>query len=494
MNPAVSLFRRWRSALADRGAFFRGVVTLLSGTLLARVIAVLAIPLLARLYSPEEFGALALFTTIAGLVAAVASGRYDMAVVLPAADEEAVHLVLASMLLASLVTVVSLIAVWWHGDLIAAAFGSPELAPWLWFSPAVIWTLAAFATLRSWAARAGRFGVISRSVVANTLLTALTQLAVAVPRPWLPGGLIVGRVVGQTCQSLLLLLGSWAGMRAACTQGVSLRRLGAVMHRYRDFPLFDAGANLLNQASRELPVLLLGAFFGPTVLGFYSVGRRMLSLPVELVGNAVAQAFFPQAAQELARGRLAPLTADVFERLVMVAITPLLLIAIVTPEIVQVFLGDAWSEATVYVRWLTVWVLVVFITAPFAQLFNVLEQQRQRLVYTSLLVAGQVGVLWWAGQAGDPVQAVALFSVVTACGTLANYLWLLAKAGVGLGRTLGVLARQLLLALPFAGALWAISLATDSAFGVLSAAALIGIVFAALQMPRVLAKTRASAG
>lgn len=487
------MYRRLRSALADRGVFFRGVVTLLSGTLLARVIAVLAIPLLARLYTPEEFGVLALFTTIAGLVAAVASGRYDMAVVLPERDEDAFHLVLASMLLATLVAAFSALVVWIYGDAIAAAFGSPELAPWLWLNPVVIWGLAAFVTLRSWAARASQFGVISRSVVVNTLLTALTQLAIAVPRPWLPGGLIIGRVVGQSCQSLLLLVGCWGGLGAARSAGVSLQRLRAVMRRYRDFPVFDAGANLLNQASRELPVLMLGAFFGPTVLGFYSVGRRMLSLPVELVGNAVAQAFFPKAAQELARGRLAPLTADVFERLVMVAIAPLLMIAIVTPEVVQVFLGEVWIDATIYVRWLTVWVLVVFITAPFAQLFNVLEQQRQRLVYTSLLMGAQAAALWWAGQADDPVLAVAAFSVVTAFGTLANYLWLLSKAGVSLSRTLSVLARQTLLALPFAGALWAVRASVDSALGVLAAATAIGIAFAALQMPKVLAQSRASA-
>lgn len=489
MNHAESLLERLRSTLSERGEFSRGVLTLLSGTLLSRLLAVLAIPVLARLYTPGEFGELAVFTTLAGLVAAVAAGRYDMAVMLPEADEDALHLLLAAMLLASVVTACSVVVVWRYGPDIATALGAEQLAPWLWLNPPVIWALAAFGALRSWAARAGQFGLISASVVANTLLTVAVQLLAALAQLLSGGGLLAGRVAGQFSQSLVLFGGALRGLRKASRAGISSARLGAVMHRYRNFPLFDAGANLLNQASRELPVLLLGAFFGATVLGYYAVGRRILSIPAELIGNAVAQAYFPAATRELARGRLGPLSADVYTRLVCIAVTPMLMLAVIVPQAIAVFLGADWMDAVPYVRWLTGWVLVIFITAPFAQLFNVLEQQRHRLVYITLVMSAQAAALWWTGEAGDPVLAIAVFSVISAIGTLGNYVWLLHKAGVGLDVTLGVLLRQCLLALPFAGALWLATRLIVSDVGVLAVAALLGLIFAVLQFPKVIGRS-----
>jgi len=44
--------------------FARNVLTLISGSVLAQIIAVAAAPILTRLYSPEEFGILALYTSI----------------------------------------------------------------------------------------------------------------------------------------------------------------------------------------------------------------------------------------------------------------------------------------------------------------------------------------------------------------------------------------------------------------------------------------------
>lgn len=482
-----------RGGMTGRGVFFRGVVTLLSGTLASRVIAVLAIPVLARLYTPAEFGLLALFTTLAGIVTAVACGRYEMAVVLPDDDSDSLHLLIASLLIATAVSALAAVGFWLYGGQLAALLAAPELEAWLWINPLVIWSICAFNALRSWASRRGEFGGISRAVVGNTLLTALTQFLVAYPQRWLAGGLIVGRVVGQLAQALMLLASSWGGLREVCASGVSWSRMRALLYRYRDFPLFDAGANLLNQSSRELPVLLLGVFFSPVIVGFYSVGRRMLGMPVALVSNAMAQAFFPKANEEFAKGTLDRLAGDVFERLVIVGMTPMLMVALVTPEIVSVFLGDKWLESIIYVRWLSVWVLVIFITAPFAQLFNVLEKQRERLLYTAALMLAQASALVWGGQQSDPVLAVAVFSVVSAVGTLANYLWLLSHAGVPVGASLRILLVQAVQAAPFLVVLYLAAEWLDGELLVLAATAAVAAVFAVLRLRRVLGRARAPA-
>ncbi len=62
---------------------------LLSGTLFAQGIGYAIAPILTRLYSPAEFGELALFMRITGFISAVATLRYELAIPLPKEDKDA---------------------------------------------------------------------------------------------------------------------------------------------------------------------------------------------------------------------------------------------------------------------------------------------------------------------------------------------------------------------------------------------------------------------
>ncbi|HJP05761.1 MAG TPA: lipopolysaccharide biosynthesis protein, partial [Gammaproteobacteria bacterium] len=60
----ASLAERASAFIGSRSNFFRDVVVILTGTVASRIIVLLAIPFLARIYTPAEFGVLALFMTI----------------------------------------------------------------------------------------------------------------------------------------------------------------------------------------------------------------------------------------------------------------------------------------------------------------------------------------------------------------------------------------------------------------------------------------------
>lgn len=445
-----SLRKKLSALLESRGSFFRGVLTLVSGTLISRLIALIAIPVLARIYTPAEFGVMALFVTIGSLVASFACARYDMAVVLPERHRDGLFLLIASLAIAAVVSLVSMLVFGIFSADIARWLKSPELSLWLWLSPVLIFFHSAFIALRSWAARTESFGGVSSAMVGNTLVSVAVQFFLVFPQRLADGGLIIGRLAGSVAQAFILLRYGWDEIRKAAAGGFDWARTRELLYRYRDFPKYDAGANFLNESSRELPILLLGLFFNPVIVGFYSVGRRMLGMPVQLFSAAIAQVFFPKAAEAYAAGTLGPLARGVFERLTIAAVTPMMVGIMVMDEVVAVFLGSNWTESSVYVQWLSLAIMVTFITAPFAQLFNVLEKQRARLVYVTAMTLIQIAVLTVAGSMGDSVAAVAGFSVVSAVGTMSNYLWLLRKAGVGLRLTLRVLAREAVFGLPFA--------------------------------------------
>jgi hypothetical protein len=71
------------------GQFRRSVAVLASGTAISQAIPIAAMPVLTRLYTPEEFGTVVLYLALASLLGVVATARYELAIPLPHDDIEA---------------------------------------------------------------------------------------------------------------------------------------------------------------------------------------------------------------------------------------------------------------------------------------------------------------------------------------------------------------------------------------------------------------------
>ena len=84
--------------LLQRLYFSKDLGILLSGTLIAQAIPVLVSPMLTRLYTPENFAGLAILMAWFNPLSYLASGRYEIAVLLPKEDTEAIKLVRVSSL------------------------------------------------------------------------------------------------------------------------------------------------------------------------------------------------------------------------------------------------------------------------------------------------------------------------------------------------------------------------------------------------------------
>ena len=97
--------------LLPRNAFARGVSVLVGGTAGAQLLTVLAAPLLTRLYSPEDFGLLAVYASLLALIGVISSLRYELAIPLPEDDTEAANVAVLSLILVGISTLLSAVLV-----------------------------------------------------------------------------------------------------------------------------------------------------------------------------------------------------------------------------------------------------------------------------------------------------------------------------------------------------------------------------------------------
>ena len=194
---AIAWIRRTVRVTLPRGRLARSVAVLAGGTALGQAITVLASPILTRLYAPEDFGVLAVYSSILGILSVIASWRYELAIPLPEQDEDAVNLVALSLGIVVLMSMVVGLGAWLLGEHVVQWLNAPGLQPYLWLLPVGTLLVGSYQIFNYWAVRKQAFGAIARTKLYQGLGAALTQVASGFLKSG-PLGLIVGQIVGQS--------------------------------------------------------------------------------------------------------------------------------------------------------------------------------------------------------------------------------------------------------------------------------------------------------
>ena len=413
--------------------FASNVLKLMSGRALSFGLGVLLTPIITRLFAPEAFGALALFTSIAGMIGQLACLRYERAIMLPGENTEAVNLLGVSLCCVLLVSIVSALFMLIAADSIAGLQGWAGLKRYVWLVPISVLFNGGFLALTYWNSRTKHFGRLAITGVVSSATTQVTRVGAGLAG-CVTGGILIGTYVLADIVSFAVLgVRIWQNDGRLIRANVGWKNMVTGMKRYKKFPMYSIWAGLLNNVAGQLPVWLLAFYFSPAVVGFFALGRRVLTTPLTMVGRAIGPVFFQRAADAQNRtGDLSILVGEVFKRLVSIGIFPCLMLMLIGKEVFVVVFGAQWVDAGVYVQILALWIFFQFISSPLSNLISVLERQGFGVLFNILLLTTRAGSLIVGGATGNIHLTLVLFaSTGVACyGFLC--IWLLQKVGVPL--------------------------------------------------------------
>lgn len=407
----------WLQRLKPKSAFVRGVGVLVGGTAGAQLLAVLAAPLLTRLYTPEDFGLLAVYASLLGLIAVIASLRYELAIPLPEDDAEAANVAVLSLILVGVTTLLAGILTALLREPISNALGVPQLAPYLWLLPLGVLAGGVYNVFNYWAVRTKRFTTIAGTRIAQSLTTLFIQLAA-----FKLGGiaLLFGQVAGQSAGTVRL---GRAALASGGFSAVSWVGIKQVARRYQRFPIFSTWEGLANTAGLQLPPLLFATLFGTAAAGLYSLANRVLSLPLSLIGNAIGQVFFSRAADARRNGQLGPLVAQLHAKLAHIGLPPAVLTMLIGADLFALVFGSEWRQAGEFAQWMAPWLYLVFVSSPLSTLFAVAEQQKQGLAFQLILLVSRLLAIGVGAWIGDLSITVMLFTGASAACWLGFLFW-----------------------------------------------------------------------
>lgn len=468
--------------LLPRAPFARGVGLLVGGTAGSQVLLVLVSPLLTRLYTPDDFGLLAVYSALLALFGVIASLRYQLAIPLPEDDESASNVVALCLIVVAGITLVSALAVFIAGDRIASLLGAPRLARYLWLLPVGVFFSGAQEALRYYAIRRKAFGTIASTSVQRSLVNIVMQLFGFKLGAF---GLIAAQATSQGAGSISLgklffrrrqlAAISWAGVKEqAC--------------RYRRFPLFSTWSGLVNTAGSQFPTVLFAALFTPAIAGLYSLANRTLSLPMSLIGSSIGQVFLSEAPLAFREQRLGELLSTLYAKLTHIGLPPIVLLAFSGPQLFSWAFGEAWREAGEYVRWMAPGLYMAFVSSPLTSSFTAMQKQKQGLVFQMTLFMSRLLALFAGARYGTVITAVALFSVADAACRVGFLSWLGRSAGYPLSEMIISTFRSLLVALVCVIPLAIVEYLTDPTEGAWLIGFLLSITLVSARMIHLLRK------
>lgn len=396
--------------LQRKTSFAYDVFTLVSGTAFAQILTILVTPILTRLYGPEAFGLLALFLSITGVFGVIVCLRYELSIMLPESDKEAANLLGLSLLIALILSSLTIPIICFGRQAIQDILKAPQLGAYLWFVPLYVFVSGVFLALNYWNSRTKHFKRLSAARITSSVASTATQLGAGFSGYTTGGSFIGASLVGQSVSTFILGGQIWKNDKSLFLRSIRLKKMTEGLKRYRKFPLVDSWSALLNTVSWQLPVFLLSSFFSPIVVGFYSLGFRLLQLPMSFIGSSISQVFFQRASEAKSEGSLAPLVENVFRLLVVVGMFPIFTLTIVGNDVFSVVFGDAWTEAGVYVQILSIWAFVWFISSPLSTLWVVFEKQELGLKITFTNLITRIVSLWIGGILGNARISLLLFS------------------------------------------------------------------------------------
>lgn len=351
------------SKLKPKSEFVHHVLTLMTGTTIAQAIPIVISPILTRIYTPEDFGILAIYTSMVGILSAAATGRYELAVMLPEKESDANALVILSLIIAAILGLITLFLLWLFYEKITILLGNSQIGLWLYLVPVSTFLSGSYNALNYWLNRQKRYTIMSQNRILQSSLTSITSICLG----WLHGGfsgLIAGTFIGQSVTTLMLVR-QFIRQRKPRVMETILVDCKRVFIAYKNHPLHLLPAQWIGAAALQIPVLLISNLFGVIVTGFYSMALRMISVPTLLIATAIGDVY-RQRASEIYRknGQFQLLFIKTLLKTLKFAIIPFTVIFITAPELFAFVFGNPWRIAGEYARILSVAAFFQFFLTP----------------------------------------------------------------------------------------------------------------------------------
>ncbi|MGB3752423.1 MAG: oligosaccharide flippase family protein [Parerythrobacter sp.] len=349
--------------------FLNGLLVLAAGSTSGRIITLAALPILTRLYTPEDFGVLALFTSIIAIAVPIATFRFNQAIPLALTGQSAACLAVLSLAgttaLALVLVPVGMLAMRWPA---IASVATPILPFWplifVGIFAAVIFDILYFAGIR----RQLNADIAKAFFVRSAAGTAVKLGAGALG--FGAFGLLLGQIV-QLSGGGTILLRRFRGGLTARLRKLDLAALRATARRYRAYPKVIMPSSLVVAAGMQAPIFMMAALYDARTVGYFAFATTLMAIPINVLNQTIGNAYYGEISriERSNTGSVVSLTLKLVGVIMALGTVFAAVVFFFAPPVTAFVLGEEWSKAGEYISYMAIYAGTQIASSPMMTLF-----------------------------------------------------------------------------------------------------------------------------
>jgi O-antigen/teichoic acid export membrane protein len=379
--------------LKPKSEFNRNVLTLMTGTTIAQAIPVAITPILTRIYTPEDFGLLALFVAVTMVFGSIINARYELAIILPEKDEEAINIAALCLFIAIAISLLLQMLIVIFNREILILLDNEKIGFWLYFVPLSTFMIGLFNILKYLNTRKKFYKDISRASIYKSVSMSFIQIVIGFIKSG-TSGLILGQIISQFTSNFHLTKNVLKGFSI---KSVSFKLISYLALRYSKFPKFSLWAGLANTSSIQITNILISSVYSISTLGFYSITQRALEMPASVISRAAGQVFFQEATYEKrTTGATIKSFRSALKNLFIVGFIVYSILFFVVEDLFAIFFGESWRVAGSYAQILIPVYFIKFFVSPLTIMNIIFEKNKVGMYWQFLLLLLNIIVIMTA--------------------------------------------------------------------------------------------------
>lgn len=368
----------------------KSVSLLAGGTAIGQIINILVTPILSRLYSPADFGVLAIYSALLSILGCLSSFSYHLAIPLPEEDRKASNLLFLSCMLNVLLVCVIFFVIYFVGNPLFLSLGWQVIIPYKYLLPVGVFFTGLYTSISYFALRYKAYGAIAQTNIAQKICGVSASIFMG-RQGFAPSGLLWGQIISMAGGIFTLIKHTRSHF---FRHDINKESVTIVAKAYRNFPLFQTCGTMFNTLSVQIMPLLLVSFFSSNITGWFAMSMRVLHLPALFLGKSIGQVYYQKGSVAYREGRLSNVTLRTLNALTLLGTFPILSLGVIAPDLFPLVFGDLWKPAGYYTLCLSPYLWLEFLASPISNTFLILGKQRYLAFFQGIMLVTGVFSLY----------------------------------------------------------------------------------------------------
>lgn len=396
---------------------FKGVISLLAGNTVSKVVLILSGLILVKYYGPENYGVYTVFLSYIVILPALSNLELNNIAIMQR-DSKNVRNVFSAALLASLFIItllVSLVFILKKTGIIQLELSDPLLI--LCGAGGILtgWNLSQNALFTKYKL----FRQMSASLIIASVFSVVFQ-GIFYLMDWKENGLIYGWLIGLTAAFLYNLRVSknrWDKVNFAALKTSVRKNINIVKYAYTSTALNTLANNIL-------PILIL-IYFTKLEVGVYAMAIKVLATPLDLLSKSVSKVFFQKAVSIYHHDKksLDKLSKKVSFTGFFLVLGYVILINTIGIYLLEfIFEGDEWIGLRAYILIMTLWILARSFINPISEIMVVINRNQYSLIFNVYLFLVNLAAIYFGVRYDSFMVCLSVFSVFSSLGYFIQWL------------------------------------------------------------------------